>query len=84
MAHNGKVTAHCTVGVFLFLIHLAGCHKITLQSVQEMNSVVLEQLSHQFCATSQYVCLSACVLQGLTTQSTDTYETIRLDKKPIA
>lgn len=48
-----------------------------------MNSVVLEQLSHQVCATSQYVCLSACILQGLTTQSTDTYETIRLDKKPI-
>uniref|UniRef100_A0A3B4F0W7 Fc receptor, IgE, high affinity I, gamma polypeptide like n=1 Tax=Pundamilia nyererei TaxID=303518 RepID=A0A3B4F0W7_9CICH len=31
----------------------------------------------------RYVCLSACILQGLTTQSTDTYETIRLDKKPI-
>lgn len=60
MAHNGKVTAHCTVDVFLFLIHLAGCHKITLQSVQEMNSVILEQLFTSILCHFT-VCVSVCL-----------------------
>ncbi len=74
---DGKVTANHTAdgkGLCYFPVRLSEKKTVTLSFVAG-NAALLERNVTDL--------LHVCVLQGLTCHSTDTYETIRMDKKPI-
>lgn len=86
-AHDGKKTAYRTVDgkglcfVFLFTYQAVRKEMSLSDCVQEI--VITVFCMNAFLLFTLVVCASGCVLQGLTSHSTDTYETIRMDKKPI-
>lgn len=83
--HDGKVTAHSTAdGIGLFKsTYLAVCvrerKKTHTLCAGNTHHIVLE-MHFSF---SHFTSHCFRILQGLTSHSTDTYETIKMDKKPI-
>lgn len=90
MAHDGKVTAYRKAdGKGLFLFSPTWLSESHLDSVQEMLTALffleMHKTQHAFNFLHEVFCtfLYFCALQGLSSHTTDTYETIKMDKKPI-